>query len=181
MYYKLNEMKKLFVAVMAFAALVMAPVSMNAQGERPDSTRQGDPRMQRMDPAKMIEQRVKQMTERYGLDEDQQEKLTALYEEQQEKMKERMGQGGPQGGPQQGGPQQGERKELTEEQRDSIQAAFKAEQEAFDASIKEILTEEQYTKYKEDEANRQQRRQGQPGEGGPQGGPGEGQPAKPEE
>ena len=166
-------MKKIFVVVMALAAFVLAPVEMSAQEERPDTTRREGPRMQRMDPQQMLEQRVKQMTERYELSEEQQVKIKALFEEQQKAAQGRMGK------PEQGGPQGGQRQEMTQEQRDSLQAVFKAEQEKFDASLQEILTEEQYAKYKEDEAQRRERRQG-PSQGGPQGGqPGEGGPQGP--
>ncbi len=135
------------------------------------------------DPAEMAQKMTEQMVQKYGLDETQQASLLEVNQAWVEK----MAQARPQRPEGQGAPQ-----ELTEEQRQEMDAARKAQmeemktaREAYEEQIKGILTEEQFAAYQKDQQNRKggkggrggRRGPGGPGEGpqgGPMGGPGEG-------
>ena len=153
-------MKKLF-AIMAVAAFAL---SAQAQGQRP-----------RMNPEEMMQRRTEQMVKEYGLNAEQQQKLTELNKKYADKMMPRMGgqrrqgQGGPGGQPQ--GGQQGQRPErvdgatgATPQQGGQMrpqgnqmrpqggvatneQAAARIE---YNNKLKEILTTEQYVAYQRD-------------------------------
>lgn len=158
-------MKKLTLTLgVAFAALVTLPSFSLAEdkpaGERPK--RPGGPGgpggaggERRFDP----EARLKFMTEKLGLTQEQQDKIKAIQEKNAPKMKELMAKG---------------RENLTEEDKTAMRELMKSQFEETNA----VLTPEQQAKMKE------MRPQGRPGEGGPGGPrgdrkPGEGRP-KPE-
>lgn len=111
--------------VLAFAMLLTCGAW--AQGQRRE-----------FNAADMAQRRTENLEKQLNLDSIQSKKVYALYLEQADSMKvrmEKMFQGAQQGG--------GQRMQMTDEQR----ASMKAEQEAFDAKMKAILTEDQYAKY----------------------------------
>lgn len=134
-------MKQLFYLIALCCILTSTPAMAcvmcdDNNTEQPARRQRGS--RQQMDPAKMAEARVKQMTKKYGLSSEQQTKLKALFQEQAKNMPNR-------------GNRQGR---MTKEQRDSVRTVMDKQREKFDASIKEILTEEQYAKYTADQKAR---------------------------
>ena len=134
-------MKQLFYLIALCCLLTSTPAMAcvmcdDNNTEQPGRRQRGG--RQQMDPAKMAEARVKQMTKKYGLSSEQQTKLKALFEECS---KNRPTRGNRQG-------------RMTKEQRDSVRTVMNKQREKFDASIKEILTEEQYAKYTADQKAR---------------------------
>ena len=126
-------MKKILLLAAALLLTGLAPAAAVAQSEHADTMKMRPARGQRqMDPEKQLAQRVKHMTERYRLTEDQQTAVTALLKAQGEKVK--------------GMPRRNMR-EQTQEQRDSMFKAMKQRREEFEAAMQKILTEEQFKQY----------------------------------
>lgn len=155
-------MKK-FVLIAAALTLSLASFAQENGADR----RQRGGRPERPDEATMIKMRTERMVEELGLDEAQGTKLLELNQKYPHAM---MGPGGPDGpgrGPGMGRPakksdkNKGERPELTEEQKERMKE-MKADREAYEAGLKEILTEEQFKTWQE-KGNRPPRG-GRPGE-----------------
>lgn len=143
-------MKKILLLAAALLLTGLAPAAAVAQSEHADTMKMRPARGQRqMDPEKQLAQRVKHMTERYRLTEEQQTAVTALLKAQGERFK--------------GMPRRNMR-EQTQEQRDSMFKAMKQRREEFEAAMQKILTEEQFKLYQQDAQERmkqmQHRRQG---------------------
>lgn len=148
-------MKKLFVMVSALFLMSFVPAQMSAQenNENQPSEQMQKKDHGKMDPAKMAENRAQRMAKEYNLTTEQQQQLVTLFKAEMQNHK-----GGPRGG----------FRQMSKEQRDSMQTAMKAEKEKFDSSLKKILTSDQYAKYVKDqkarmEKMREQRQGGQEG------------------
>lgn len=138
-------MKKILLLAAALLLTGLAPAAAVAQSEHADTMKMRPARGQRqMDPEKQLAQRVKHMTERYRLTEDQQTAVTALLKAQGEKVK--------------GMPRRNMR-EQTQEQRDSMFKAMKQRREEFEAAMQKILTEEQFKQYQQDAQERMKQMQ----------------------
>jgi Spy/CpxP family protein refolding chaperone len=138
-------MKKILLLAAALLLTGLAPAAAVAQSEHADTMKMRPARGQRqMDPEKQLAQRVKHMTERYRLTEDQQTAVTALLKAQGEKFK--------------GMPRRNMR-EQTQEQRDSMFKAMKQRREEFEAAMQKILTEEQFKLYQQDAQERMKQMQ----------------------
>ena len=111
----------------------------------------------------MVKAQTERMVQEYGLNEAQKAKLLELNTQYAGKLRmggrggQRGGQrfGGPQGGNQQGSMQQGERP--SREQMEARMKEMRANREAYNAELKNILTEEQFSKYEEAEKQRMER------------------------
>jgi len=130
-------MKKLFVMVSALFLMSMVPAQLSAQengdGQPSEQVQKKD--RPKMDPAKMAENRAQRMAKEYNLTSEQQQKLVALFKEEMQDRK-----GGHRGG----------FREMSKEQRDSMQTAMKAHREKLETGLKKILTSEQYAQYSKD-------------------------------
>ena len=156
-------MKKVILALVA----VMTMTAAQAQ----DGNRQRGERRQ-FDRTEMLKNRTDEVAKKYGLTKEQADKLLELNTKYADKMGGRMG--GPRGrrpgarpGGFGGGQNNGQRPELTEEQKQQMEAARKEREEAmkqYDEELQKIMTPEQYESYKAVEAKRRQ-------EGGRRGGP----------
>lgn len=160
-------MKKLVLTLVAAVAMNIGAMAQETQGERRERPQ--------MDPKEMIQQRTDETVKKYGLNEEQAQKLLDLNTRYFQKMGPMM-MGGPrrgQGGPR---PQMGERPQRPEG--DTVQhqrrprpefggnrEEMRKNREAYDTELKTILTDEQYKAYQKDE---QSRRQGR-GNRGPRG------------
>ena len=158
-------MKKVILALVA----VMTMTAAQAQ----DGNRQRGERRQ-FDRTEMLKNRTDEVAKKYGLTKEQADKLLELNTKYADKMGGRMG--GPRGrrpgarpGGFGGGQNGGQRPELTEEQKQQMEAARKQREEAmkqYDEELQKIMTPEQYEAYKKDQA---QRRQEGARRGGPRG------------
>lgn len=124
-------MKKLLpLLILTAAGLLAVPGATQAEEPKPGAAagekRPGGPGGERMNP----EARLKMMTEKLGLSEEQQGKVKAIQEKNAPKMKELMGKG---------------RDNLTEEDKTKMREAMKAQME----EIAAVLTPEQKEKMKE--------------------------------
>lgn len=138
-------MKKILLLAAALLLTGLAPAAAVAQSEHADTMKMRPARgLRQMDPEKQLAQRVKHMTERYRLTEDQQTAVTALLKAQGEKFK--------------GMPRRNMR-EQTQEQRDSMFKAMKQRREEFEAAMQKILTEEQFKLYQQDAQERMKQMQ----------------------
>lgn len=164
-------MKKTFFALIAAITLSTSVMAQNEEGRRPER--------QQMDRTEMVKRQTERMVQEYGLNEAQAAKLQEINTSYFEKMP-RMGgrRGGGFGGPRgqmgqrrntDGGNDatvQGENNERpSREQMEARMKEMRANQEAYEAELKKIMTEEQFAKYQE---NSQRRMQGGPR--GPRGG-----------
>ena len=155
-------MKK-FVLIAAALTLSLASFAQENGTDR----RQRGGRPERPDEATMIKMRTERMVEELGLDEAQGAKLLELNQKYPQAMMGPGGPGGPGRGPGMGRPakkgdkNKGERPEPTEEQKERMKE-MKADREAYEAGLKEILTEEQFKTWQE-KGNRPPRG-GRPGE-----------------
>lgn len=146
-------MKKMILALVA----VMTMTAAQAQ----DGNRQRGERRQ-FDRTEMLKNRTDEVVKKYGLDKQQADKLLELNKKYADKMGPRMG--GPRGqrpgarpGGNEGGQQRGQRPELTEEQKQQMEAQRKEREEAmkqYDEELQKIMTPEQYEAYKKDQAKR---------------------------
>ncbi|MBQ8047132.1 MAG: DUF4890 domain-containing protein [Prevotella sp.] len=154
--------------LMALMAMVMISTVAMAQNQ---GNRQG----RNFDPKEFVKQQTSRMAERYGLDAAQQEKLEALNTEYAGKLRPMGGPGrGPRGeaGPRRQAPdgvsqatppaegnangaRQGQRP--SKEEMEARMKERQAAQDAYNNSLKEILTEEQFAKYTEDQKQVRQR------------------------
>ena len=118
-------MKKLLTlcTILATAALMGIPNTLLAADEKPEAPKGGRP-------ARGPEARLKTMTEKLGLNEEQQGKIKAIYEKNEPKLKELQAKG---------------RQNLTEEDRTKLRELMKAQSE----EVAAVLTPEQKEKMKE--------------------------------
>ena len=129
-------MKRMILAVIAAVT-----IGTNAVAQQPQEHRHG-----KRDKTEMVKHRTEDMTQQYGLSEEQSAQLLALNTKYADKMAPR---GGRHGHRHEGGrPEGGERRKptMTDEQRQQHRQAM----EAYDQELKGILTAEQFAKYKED-------------------------------
>jgi Spy/CpxP family protein refolding chaperone len=128
-------MKKCIAAI-----LLLTGLTVSAQD------RQGPPQGGPGKDRPTTEEQVKTLTKELNLDSKQQAKVKELYAAQEKKR----------GASKPDGNQKGEKPN-----REEMEAKMKAEQTDFDSKIKKILTEEQYTKYKASEKNKQGGKKGE--------------------
>lgn len=138
-------MKRIFFATVAliFAASMFAQAPQ--RGERRE-----------FKPEEMATRITDGMKKELDLNEKQYKSVYNLYLKRGEQMQE----------------QRAKREQGQQIDREAMREEMKKQQEAMDASLKKILTAEQYTKYEEMQKKMQQRRPGQGGPRGPQGGQG---------
>ena len=141
-------MKKLLsILTLTAAGLIAAPSITLAEDTKPAPPAGGGPRHgEHMDPAA----RLKMMTEKLGLTQDQQDKIKAIFEKNAPAIKELMAKG---------------RENLTEADKTKLTELFKSQREEINA----VLTPEQQAKFKEHGP-------GQHGPGGPGHKPGAAKP-----
>ena len=154
---------------MMIVALTMMSATLMAQNN--------DQQRPQMDRATMVKVQTERMASEYGLDEAQTAKLMELNTQFAEKI--HMGgmrgqrRGGPNGGPNGGqrrqnvdgqtgaSPQQGQMQQGQRPSREQMEARMKemrANREAYNAELKKIMTEEQFSKYEVAEKQRMERR-----------------------
>ena len=114
--------KLLFLCIVATTALVAIPSTVLAADEKAEAPRGGRP-------ARDPEARLKVMTEKLGLNEEQQGKIKAIYEKNAPKLKELQAKG---------------RQNLSEEDRTKLREIMKAQNE----EVVAVLTPEQKEKFK---------------------------------
>lgn len=157
-------MKKIVLAM-------IATLSMSATTMAQDADQQRRPQQRRMDPVEMAKQRTQRTVEHYGLDSAQAVLLLDLNTRYAGKMGPgfRTGRrGGPGQRPMRGNPR-------AQQRPDTLQAAPQDEQpvdprqvmEAYEAELQQIMTPEQFERYKADMQQRMQ--QGRRGQGPRQG------------
>ncbi len=122
------------------ALLLLAGLTMSAQ------ERQGPPQGGPGKDRPTTEEQVKTLTKDLNLDSKQQEKVKELYTAQEKKRSSFKPDGS---------------QKAEKPNREEMEAKMKAEQTDFDSKIKKILTEEQYTKYKASEKNKQGSKKGE--------------------
>lgn len=157
-------MKKIVLAM-------IATLSMSATTMAQDADQQRRPQQRRMDPIEMAKQRTQRTVEHYGLDSAQAVLLLDLNTRYADKMGPGFRQGR-RGGPGQR-PMRGNSR--AQQRPDSLQAPPQGEQpvdprqvmEAYEAELQQILTPEQFERYKADMQQRMQ--QGRRGQGPRQG------------
>lgn len=138
-------MRKLFLAI-----LCCISATVFAQGPQGGFGGMGGGQF---DPEAMVKRQADRLKESVGLNDEQYAKVTEFYKKQQEEMMKRFQEGGGQG--------QGQRMSRED---------MEKRREAQNAELKKILTEEQWKKYEEMQAQQRQRRgQGGQGQGGPRG------------
>lgn len=143
------NIKTLVLALIAFVTVSSTAVA------QPDPNRHGRP-----DKTEMAKRRTEQMVEKFGLNDEQAAKLLTLNTQYADKI--RPGRGFGMHGHRPGGPRPegGERPELTEEQKQKMEKERKERQqamEAYDKELQNILTADQFTKYKADRERRPMR------------------------
>lgn len=134
-------MKKIFGIALCAAIIVgTASVSAQARGQRqqqqPQQQTQQQTQQQRT-PEEMAKQRADRMKEQLSLTGAQYEKVLALEKERAAQMN------------QSGARTREDWTKMTDEQRTQMREKMREAQEAHNAKLKKILTEEQFTKYRE--------------------------------
>lgn len=146
-------MKKMILALVATVMVTAASAQDDNQGARRD---------RQFDRTEMQKQQTEAFVKKYGLNEEQSKKFQALNEKFAKTMGPGM-MGGPRGGRGMrpgggnGQRQQGQRPELTEEQKQQMEARRQerdAAMKEYDAELQQILTPEQYKAYKADQEER---------------------------
>ena len=135
-------MKKMMMALAAVIMISSSAMAQEQNGQRPE---------RKMDRNEMIKHRTDRMVKDYGLNEEQGKKLLELNTSFADKMPGARG-------------NRGERpsREEMEAQREKMRATM----DAYNAELKNILTEEQFSKYQEDSKKfRNGRGQGRGGRG----------------
>ena len=150
-------MKKMMMAIVAMA--------LSAQMMAQETKRDNNQRRQ-FDMTEMLKQRTKETAEKLGLNDEQTAKLLELNTQYADKLRPQM-RGQRQVRPQGRGDGARDSSMRMRPERDGQQPArediekmredMKANQEAYDAELQKILTEEQYKAYKVEEQNRLQR------------------------
>lgn len=143
-------MKKIIATiVMAVAMCSLTFAQDNNQG----------PRGNRPDPAQMAQRRTEMMAERYGLDDSQKASLLKLNTEYAAKMPMRPMRPMPprrdSANVQRQRPSDAQRQRPSREEMEKRFQEMRANQEAYDAEVKKIMTDEQYKKFTEDRQQHQ--------------------------
>lgn len=164
-------MKKLIVAIVA---LTMS-VTVMAQDARQRRGQEG----RQFDRTEMLKQRTNETVEQLGLNEEQAAKLLELNTKFADKLRPQMG--GPRPGQPGRRPEANGNRQRPDSARaerpdfEKMRAEMRANQEAYEAELKTILTEDQFKQYKKEEQKRMERMQrggqrgGMRGQGGPRG------------
>ena len=147
-------MKKMMIALVAMAMCGQ----MMAQ-----ETKQNGIQKKKIDRTEMLKQRTDETAKKLGLNEEQTAKLLELNTQYADKLRPQMRGMRPQGRRLDGArdsmarvrPEKGQRP--TREGMEKMREQMKASQEAYDAELQKILTEEQYKAYKADEQKRMHR------------------------
>lgn len=138
--------------IMALVAAVAIGTTAMAQPERPENGRRN--------PAEMAKHRTERMVEKYGLDQNQADKLLELNTKYADKLRPMHRHHGPR--PDGRRPERGDRRmgdgdrrppEMTAEQRQKMEQEREEREkimEAYEAELKGIMTPEQFAKYKND-------------------------------
>lgn len=154
-------MKRVMIALAA--AIVMCTAAFAQDNKNPEQRPE-----RKFDKKEMVKKRTDDAVKKYGLDDKQAQQLLDLNTKYADKMGGR-GFGGPRGPrhdgkPGKGGkgdakegrpepPRDGKRPEMTQEQKEKMEAMRKEHHEAmkaYDAELEKILTPDQFKKYKED-------------------------------
>lgn len=154
-------MKKIFFAFALVSAMLLTMAT-------PTFAQDDVQQRRRPDPAQMAERMTEQMVSRYGLDDTQKASLLALNKEYAGKMPMMGGRPGGPGmrGPRGGGPgmrpdstktDMQQRQRPSKEEMEKMRKEMDANREAYNAGVKKIMTDDQYKKYTEDQANMRQR------------------------
>ncbi len=150
-------MKKIILAIAATMTMTAAMAQGNNQQEGSEP--------KKLDKTEMVKKRTDDTAKKYGLNDQQKEQLLSLNTKYADKI------GGPRGmrpgrggrpGARQGQNGNGQRPQMTEEQRQEMQARFKEMNEnmkAYDAELQKIMTPEQYKSYQADMAKMRNRGQ----------------------
>ena len=144
-------MKKMTLALIALFTVTTATMA------------QDNNRQRRFDPKEMVQRQTDRMAERYALTEEQTEKVLALNTEYAGKLRPQNGPGrGPRMRDRQ--PQHNQQADgqtgATQPNREEMEARMnemRKQQEAYNNALKDILTEEQFQKYEEDQKQMRQR------------------------
>lgn len=111
---------------------------------------ENNPERRQMNKTEMVKNRTDRFAKRYALNDDQVKKLLKLNEQYADKIMFNRGN------------RRGfNRQEMTDEMRKQMQERFaemRKAQKAYDAELKQILTEEQYTNYQNDRTKMMQNR-----------------------
>lgn len=143
-------MKKIFLLAAALLLTGLAPATASAQSEPNDTVKKvrqmnrQRPGGRQIDPEKMLTERVKHMTERYQLTEEQQKAIATLLKEQSKNRPDS---------------QRRKMRELSQEEREKAFKEMKERREKFEAAMQKILTEEQFKKYQQDVQERMKKMQ----------------------
>lgn len=169
-------MKKSILAIIATVTLSMSAMAQSENGNAPQRPQ--------MDRTEMVKNQTDRMVKDYGLNETQAAQLLKLNTDYADKMPRMRGfrPNGQRDGMQRqrradgnnGATAQGENRERpSREQMEARMKEMRENQEAYNAELKKILTEEQFAKYQE---NSQRRMQSMGRQGGPRGGGNFGRP-----
>ena len=143
---------------MALVAAFTVSVAAMAQ----DQAQEGKREFKKMDPTEMVKHRTDGMVKKYGLNEQQAKQLLELNTKFAGKMGPRAGMkrmGRPDGAARDSVRKMKPKGERQMKARREIPEEMKKQMEAYDTELKQILTEEQYSTYKEDMKKRPQRPQ----------------------
>lgn len=140
-------MKKMMMALMV--SLMMTTTVMAQEEQQADNKK-----MRKIDPTTMIQKRTEAIVKKYGLNDEQAQKLQELNKKYGMAMRPRMGRAGgrPEGN--------GTRPELTEDQKKKMEERRKQREEsmaAYNAELQTILTADQYKSYQADMQKRMMR------------------------
>ena len=173
-------MKRITMALAATIMMSTAALAQNAQGNQPE---------RRFDKTEMVKRQTERMVSEYGLNKEQADKLLQLNTSYADKLPRMRGQrGGRRGGPrpeagqrnrpdgntgatQQANPDQQQRQRPSREQMEERMKEMRANMEAYNGELKQIMTDEQFAKYEANMKQRQERMQRPQGNrGGQRGG-----------
>lgn len=147
----MNRKKYLSVLVCAFVAATTL-----AQNEQ-----KKDEENKKFDPTEMIQKHTERMAEQYGLNDEQTKKLLELNKEYAGKMQP-MGRP-----PRMKPPKEGENEQMapppeqerpSKEQLDEMRKKMEEDRNAYNAKLKEIMTDEQYAKFEQEQKAHRDRR-----------------------
>lgn len=139
-------------------AFVSALVTTKALAQDDSQKKEGE---RKFDPTEMIQKHTERMAEQYGLDEKQTEKLLELNKEYAGKMRP-MGRP-----PRMKPPKEGENEQMappteqerpSKEQMDEMRKKMEEDRNAYNAKLKEIMTDEQYAKFEQEQKAHRDRR-----------------------
>lgn len=130
-----------FAMITLAAALSLAAVAPAQAQDTTDAPRRMRARAERMDPAQMIDRRVKMLTEQLDLSADQAAKIKTILTKESEQMREHFQKMRPADGAQ--------RQRPTDEQREAMRAEMQKVREQTKGEIGKVLNADQLKKYEE--------------------------------